>query len=152
MLKKTCIAALTLALAGGAFADNLDLELMLSESCQKGNSSGCVGLELIKESKQENPAEMIDMLDKKCAEDNAAACAALGDIYKNDHNGSAEASNETIKVYRESCDKGSATGCIGLGLLATDAPSVSADENKALEYYKKACALGDDLGCKALGK
>ncbi len=91
------------------------------------------------------------LLEAACGQNDAAACAALGEAYRD--RGDAASTARAKELLTRACDGRAAAGCATLGelLQMEDSYHEERDRRPAWEAFDRACTLGDSRGCELYG-
>lgn len=129
-------------------------KLAAAERCEAGEMPACsaLGQLLVANFRSGKDIERgMVLLEAACGQNDWAACAALGEAYRD--RGDAASSARAKELLTRACDGRAAAGCTTLGelLQLEDRHHEEHDENPARGAFDRACTLGDSRGCELYG-
>jgi len=120
------------------------------KACDGDATDGCVDAAALYVFGVGGPRNLVQartILDRACKEDNAGACAVLGESY------SADAQPDLMQgraLLHKSCDGGSTYGCFDLALNYENGYGAVEDFSHAHDQLQKACNQSDTYACEDL--
>jgi|GEM_PF-5949250 len=92
----------------------------------------------------------LELLQKACAKDVAAACVAAGPFLERPGVGDAPKPVAALQAFEHACRLGSPAGCVELGRMLRDNRQTPQDPKKARVLWQKGCEGGHAPACIAL--
>ena len=114
----------------------------LTVACERGYSSGCVGIGLAYHRAKGIPkdtAKARDYYKRACDKKNGAGCNNLGVLW-NDGDGGAKDQAKALELFRLGCEYQNGSACLNYGNNVTD-------KAKQLDAFDKGCKLDEKSAC-----